>query len=143
MIFRSPRLDGPEGRPPQRGEPPVRVAAAKEALADSGFELTERNRTEVGVVFGSGGGGQRLMVDNSAALRERGPRAASKTCAASVDAAPPVGPGGLASAATHRRSSRVRRLHRLRPISPSQRPTARNGIAAWMTSGPGLLSCPL
>ena len=55
------------------------VAAAKQALADSSFELTERNRTEVGVVFGSGGGGQRLMIDNSAALRERGPRAVAPT----------------------------------------------------------------
>jgi 3-oxoacyl-[acyl-carrier-protein] synthase II len=27
------------------------VAAAKQALADSGFELTDENRTEVGVVF--------------------------------------------------------------------------------------------
>ena len=34
------------------------VAAAKQALADSGFELTDENRTEVGVIFGSGAGGQ-------------------------------------------------------------------------------------
>ena len=40
------------------------VAAAKQALADSGFELTDENRTEVGVIFGSGAGGQAMMIDN-------------------------------------------------------------------------------
>ena len=50
------------------------VAAAKQALADSGFEITDENRTEVGVVFGSGAGGQTLMIDNYASLQERGPR---------------------------------------------------------------------
>ncbi|MDH4141964.1 MAG: beta-ketoacyl-ACP synthase II, partial [Chloroflexota bacterium] len=49
------------------------VAAAKQALADSGFELTDENRTEVGVIFGSGAGGQSLMIENYAALHERGP----------------------------------------------------------------------
>ena len=46
------------------------VAAGKQALADSGFEMTDENRTEVGVVFGSGAGGQQLMIDNYASLRE-------------------------------------------------------------------------
>ena len=55
------------------------VAAAKQALADSGFELTDENRTEVGVIFGSGAGGQTLMIDNYATLHERGPRAVSPT----------------------------------------------------------------
>jgi 3-oxoacyl-[acyl-carrier-protein] synthase II len=55
------------------------VAAAKQALADSGFELTDENRTEVGVVFGSGAGGQQLMIDNYATLHERGPRAVAPT----------------------------------------------------------------
>ena len=50
------------------------VAAAKQALADSGFEITDENRTEVGVIFGSGAGGQTLMIDNYATLHERGPR---------------------------------------------------------------------
>jgi beta-ketoacyl-acyl-carrier-protein synthase II len=48
------------------------VAAAKQALADSGFEITDENRTEVGVVFGSGAGGQTLMIDNYITLHERG-----------------------------------------------------------------------
>jgi 3-oxoacyl-[acyl-carrier-protein] synthase II len=55
------------------------VAAAKQALADSGFELTDENRTEVGVVFGSGAGGQSLMIDNYMALHDRGPRTVAPT----------------------------------------------------------------
>jgi 3-oxoacyl-[acyl-carrier-protein] synthase II len=49
------------------------VAAAKQSLADSGFEITDENRTEVGVVFGSGAGGQQLMIDNYTVLRSKGP----------------------------------------------------------------------
>jgi 3-oxoacyl-[acyl-carrier-protein] synthase II len=55
------------------------VAAAKQALADSGFELTDENRTEVGVVFGSGAGGQTLMIENYHTLHERGPRTVAPT----------------------------------------------------------------
>jgi 3-oxoacyl-[acyl-carrier-protein] synthase II len=55
------------------------VAAAKQAVADSGFEITDENRTEVGVVFGSGAGGQQLMIDSWRVLQERGPRAVPPT----------------------------------------------------------------
>jgi 3-oxoacyl-[acyl-carrier-protein] synthase II len=55
------------------------VAAAKQALADSGFELTDENRTDVGVIFGSGAGGQGLMIDNFTNLRDRGPRTVAPT----------------------------------------------------------------
>ena len=55
------------------------VAAAKQALADSGFEVNDGNRTEVGVIFGSGAGGQSLMIDNFASMRERGPRTVAPT----------------------------------------------------------------
>ncbi len=55
------------------------VAAAKQALADSGFELTDENRTEVGVIFGSGAGGQQLMIDNYVALHDRGARTVAPT----------------------------------------------------------------
>jgi beta-ketoacyl-acyl-carrier-protein synthase II len=55
------------------------VAAAKQALTDSGFELSDENRTEVGVVFGSGAGGQQLMIDNYVALHERGNRTVAPT----------------------------------------------------------------
>jgi 3-oxoacyl-[acyl-carrier-protein] synthase II len=49
------------------------VAAAKQALADSGFVIDNANRTEVGVVFGSGAGGQTLMIDSYRTLQEKGP----------------------------------------------------------------------
>jgi beta-ketoacyl-acyl-carrier-protein synthase II len=55
------------------------VAAAKQALADSGFEITDENRTEVGVVFGSGVGGMSLMIENYANLHDRGPRTVAPT----------------------------------------------------------------
>jgi len=55
------------------------VAAAKQAVADSGFEVTDENRADVGVVFGSGAGGQQLMIENYALLHERGPRAVAPT----------------------------------------------------------------
>jgi 3-oxoacyl-[acyl-carrier-protein] synthase II len=55
------------------------VAAAKQALTDSGIELTDENRTEVGVIFGSGAGGQQLMIDNYVALHERGNRTVAPT----------------------------------------------------------------
>jgi 3-oxoacyl-[acyl-carrier-protein] synthase II len=55
------------------------VAAAKQAVTDSGFEITDENRTEVGVVFGSGAGGQQLMIDSWRTLQEKGPRAVPPT----------------------------------------------------------------
>jgi 3-oxoacyl-[acyl-carrier-protein] synthase II len=55
------------------------VAAAKQALADSGLEVTDENREEIGVIFSSGAGGQALMTDNWIALKERGPRAVAPT----------------------------------------------------------------
>jgi 3-oxoacyl-[acyl-carrier-protein] synthase II len=55
------------------------VAAAKQAVADSGFEIDDANRTEVGVVFGSGAGGQQLMIDNFSALVAKGPNRVQPT----------------------------------------------------------------
>jgi 3-oxoacyl-[acyl-carrier-protein] synthase II len=55
------------------------VSAAKQAVADSGFEINDANRTEVGVVFGSGAGGQQLMIDNFATLKDRGPARVAPT----------------------------------------------------------------
>ncbi len=55
------------------------VAAAKQALADSGLEISDENRTDIGVVFGSGAGGQSLMIDNYASLHARGPRTVAPT----------------------------------------------------------------
>jgi 3-oxoacyl-[acyl-carrier-protein] synthase II len=55
------------------------VAAGKQALADSGFEITDENREDVGVVFGSGAGGQQLMIDAWINLHEKGPRSVPPT----------------------------------------------------------------
>jgi len=73
--------DWMDAKAARRSEPSMHfgVAAAKQALADSGFELTDENRTEVGVIFGSGAGGQSLMIDNYAALHERGSRTVAPT----------------------------------------------------------------
>jgi len=49
------------------------VAAAKQAVADAGLEITDENREDVGVVFGSGAGGQTLMIDNWHVLDQKGP----------------------------------------------------------------------
>jgi 3-oxoacyl-[acyl-carrier-protein] synthase II len=55
------------------------VSAAKQALVDSGFEITDENREDVGVVFGSGAGGQQLMIDAWINLHEKGPRSVPPT----------------------------------------------------------------
>ena len=53
------------------------VAAAKQALADSGLEITPDNRDEIGVIFGSGGGGPELIMDNKETWETKGTRAVS------------------------------------------------------------------
>jgi len=55
------------------------VSAGRQALADSGFEITDANREDVGVVFGSGAGGQQLMIDAWVNLHEKGPRSVPPT----------------------------------------------------------------
>ena len=65
----------------RRSEPAMwfGVAAGKQAVADSGFEITDANREDVGVVFGSGAGGQQLMIDAWIDLHEKGPRSVPPT----------------------------------------------------------------
>jgi 3-oxoacyl-[acyl-carrier-protein] synthase II len=53
------------------------VAAAKQALTDSGFEITDENANDVGVIFGSGVGGPGLMADAMETLREGRPKSVS------------------------------------------------------------------
>jgi beta-ketoacyl-acyl-carrier-protein synthase II len=53
------------------------VASAKQALADSGLEITNENRDDIGVVFGSGGGGPELIMDNKTTWETKGARAVS------------------------------------------------------------------
>ena len=55
------------------------VGAAKQAIADAGLEITDANREDIGVVFGSGAGGQKLMIDNWNMLGEQGPHRVAPT----------------------------------------------------------------
>ncbi|HKZ91421.1 MAG TPA: beta-ketoacyl-ACP synthase II [Candidatus Limnocylindrales bacterium] len=53
------------------------VASAKQALADSGLEITPDNAEDVGVIFGSGVGGPGLMAEAIDTLKTRGPKSVS------------------------------------------------------------------
>jgi 3-oxoacyl-(acyl-carrier-protein) synthase len=53
------------------------VASAKMALADSGLEITDENRYDIGVIYGSGGGGQGLFINNQAVWKTKGARLVS------------------------------------------------------------------
>ncbi len=55
------------------------VSAAKQAIADAGLEITDENREDIGVIFGSGAGGQQLMIDNWHILQDKGPRSVAPT----------------------------------------------------------------
>jgi 3-oxoacyl-[acyl-carrier-protein] synthase II len=53
------------------------VASAKMALEDSGLEITDDNRYDIGVIYGSGGGGQGLFISNQAIWKSKGARLVS------------------------------------------------------------------
>ena len=53
------------------------VAAAKQALADSGLAITDGNRDDIGIIFGSGIGGPELLQENMLVRDTKGPRAVS------------------------------------------------------------------
>ncbi len=53
------------------------VACAKQAIADSGLEITDENRNDIGVVFGSGAGGQGLFMANYDIWHQKGARSVS------------------------------------------------------------------
>ncbi len=53
------------------------VAAAKQALADSGIEVTPANRDDIGIIFASGAGEPKLMMDNKEIWDKKGPRLVS------------------------------------------------------------------
>jgi len=53
------------------------VAAAKQALADSGIEVTTDNRDDIGIIFASGGGELKLMMDNKETWDKKGARLVS------------------------------------------------------------------
>ena len=53
------------------------IAAAQEALQDSGLVINDSNRDRVGVLIGTGIGGILTLMENVEALRERGPERVS------------------------------------------------------------------
>ena len=53
------------------------IAASKEALEDSGFEITEENAERVGTIIGSGIGGLDIIEQEVGKLIERGPKKVS------------------------------------------------------------------
>ena len=73
--------DWMEAKAVRRSEPAMwyGVAAAKQAIADAGLEINDENREEIGVVFGTGAGGQSLMMENWKILSEKGPNRVGPT----------------------------------------------------------------
>jgi 3-oxoacyl-[acyl-carrier-protein] synthase II len=67
------RVDAKQQRHMNRGVT-FGMSAALEALADSGLVIDEENADMIGVIFGSGGGGTDLIVENQRILDEKGPR---------------------------------------------------------------------
>ena len=67
------RVDAKQQRYMNRGVT-FGVSAALEALADSGFKITEENADMVGVMFSAGGGGTDMIVEYQRILDEKGPR---------------------------------------------------------------------
>ncbi len=53
------------------------VAAARQALDDSGLTVDQSNRDDIGVIFGSGAGGPYLMMENKVTWDTKGARAVS------------------------------------------------------------------
>lgn len=69
-------MDGKEARRRDRYEQ-LAVAAAKEALAHSGLQITDANRSRVGVVLSSAIGGMSSLQDGIITMRKDGPRRVS------------------------------------------------------------------
>ena len=53
------------------------VATSKMALEDAGLEITDENHYDVGVIYGSGGGGQSLFIANQKVWETKGARSVS------------------------------------------------------------------
>ncbi len=53
------------------------IAAAREAVADAGIDVSALGPETVGIVLGTGIGGAHLLVENQQALEQRGPRRVS------------------------------------------------------------------
>ena len=122
--------DWMDAKAARRGESTMAyaVAASKQAVADSGFEITDENRTEVGVVFGSGAGGQSLMIESINNLRDKGPRSVAPTFIANAltDSA-----SGMIAIETGAIGHNVCIVSACAPLAPttSARPPKRSGAA--------------
>ncbi len=53
------------------------IVAAKQALHDAGLDISEENADDVGIIFGTGGGGVGTLLAQQKVLEERGPRRVS------------------------------------------------------------------
>ncbi len=53
------------------------VASSKMAVADSGLEINDDNHYDIGVIYGSGGGGQGLFISNQEVWHTKGARLVS------------------------------------------------------------------
>ena len=73
------------------------VAAAAEALDNSGLVIDEDNADQVGVIFSSGGGGTDLLLQYQKVRAEKGPRRVTPFLVANVL---PAGPSGHLALAT-------------------------------------------
>jgi beta-ketoacyl-acyl-carrier-protein synthase II len=67
------RVDAKQQRHMTRGVK-FGMSAALEALEDSQLAINDSNADEVAVIFGSGGGGVDMIVENQRVLEEKGPR---------------------------------------------------------------------
>jgi beta-ketoacyl-acyl-carrier-protein synthase II len=67
------RVDAKQQRHMTRGVK-FGMSAALEALGDSELEINDANADEVAVIFGSGGGGVDMIIENQKVLDEKGPR---------------------------------------------------------------------
>src|SRR5512141_1050680 len=69
-------MDGKEARRRDRFEQ-MGVAAAKEAIEQSGLEITDANRSRIGVIVSSAIGGMKSLQDAIYTLKDEGPRRVS------------------------------------------------------------------
>ena len=70
----------------------IAVAAALQALTQSGLQITEENADDIGIYIGSGGGGLSALIDATKTLIERGPDRVSPFSVNmySIDSAPGI-----------------------------------------------------
>jgi 3-oxoacyl-[acyl-carrier-protein] synthase II len=90
------------------------VASAKMALADSGLEITDENHYDVGVIYGSGGGGQGLFINNQEIWHTRGVRPSARSSSPTAWSMP------APARSPSRRGPRATTSARSRPARPAR-----------------------